>query len=147
MLALAACGMSSGNPYSAGDNGSSGDGGDGGGGGGSGSGGKATLSSWSIKPSAAWVARLDQNANFSGTLFTLVYKFSDTSEITCTATMSGTSASGTLTTTGCVANPAGSGMAASTGTGFASTGGTGSYSNDGATLSLCRADTSCNDYN
>jgi hypothetical protein len=104
------------------------------------------LSSWSIKPYGAWSARLDVNANLSGTPFTLLYKFADTSEITCTATMTGSEASGTLSTSACAVGGAVGSMADQTGTSFAETGGTGSYSNDGSTLLLCRASTTCNDY-
>lgn len=106
---------------------------------------KPTLSSWSVTPSALWTARLDIGGNLSGTAFLLVFQFSDTTETRCSATMYGNAAGGSYTTTSCAAGS--TGMANSTGTAPFATGGPGTYVNSGSTLTLCKSNSSCQDYN
>lgn len=108
---------------------------------------KITLSSWNIGNSA-WFARLDLNgANLSGTPFTLVFKYSDNSEVHCTNTeLTGTESSGTFDIAGSCTGPGTASMADSSPTIFETTG-IGSYSNNGAVLKLCRTGAaSCNSY-
>lgn len=105
---------------------------------------KSLLTAWYVA-NQAWGVRLDVGgANRSGTPFTLVFKFSDTTETQCTGTMTGSEASGTYDAASCV--DAGTGMSDSVGGAVFETGGVGSYTNDGSTLSLCKANTSCLEY-
>ncbi len=107
---------------------------------------KATLSSWHVANSA-WSVRLDLNsANLNGTNFTLVYKYSDNSEVHCSNTqMTGQSDTGTFNITGSCTGPGTGSMADSGPTNF-ETVGVGSYSNDGTVLKLCLHSGSCISY-
>ncbi len=113
--------------------------------GGGGSTNKAVLSSWATS-NAAWAIRLDlSGANITGTPFTLTIKFSDTSEIHCTATLNGDESTGTYTVASCTA-PGTSSMADSVGGSTFQTGGTGSYVNNGSSFYWCRANNACFTY-
>ena len=107
---------------------------------------KATLSKWKIINSA-WFVRLDVAGNLNGTPFTMVYKYSDNSEVHCTNTeMTGTESSGTLDVNGSCTGPGTGSMADSGPTDFETTGG-GSYSNNGSLLRLCATgSTNCISY-
>jgi uncharacterized protein YceK len=108
---------------------------------------KATLSSWATA-NAAWAIRLDlTGANITGTAFTLVVKFSDSSETHCSATISGTEASGSYYVSGCASTTPGSGSMSDTVGGSAfQTGGAGTYVNNGTTFYWCRANAACFTY-
>lgn len=108
---------------------------------------KATLSSWATS-NAAWAIRLDLNgANIGGTDFTLVVKFSDTSETTCAnSSLSGSEDFGTYITGSCTVNPSGSSMSNVIGVAPFQTVGSGTYTNNGSSIVLCKANNSCSTY-
>lgn len=108
---------------------------------------KATLSSWATS-NAAWAFRLDlSGANIAGTPFTMVIKYSDSSETHCSATLSGTEASGSYTVSSCATTMPGSGnMSDSTTASSFHTGGAGTYVNNGSSFYWCRANSSCFTY-
>ena len=108
---------------------------------------KDTLSAWSVSPSKAWAVRLDLNgANLSGTPFTMIAKFADSSETHCANTvLAGSEANGTWSSTSCVVQGTGH-MAASTGTSTFTTTGSGTYENTGSSLKLCRTTNGCTTY-
>jgi hypothetical protein len=108
---------------------------------------KVMLSAWAVANSS-FSYRLDtassSGANLSGTPFTVVVKYSDNSEVHCaSSSFSGTETSGSYDIANCTA--IGSGMCTSSPTSFES-GGAGTYSNNGTTLTLCKADTTCYTY-
>jgi hypothetical protein len=114
-------------------------------GGGGGSTNKAVLSSWATS-NAAWAIRLDlSGSNITGTPFSLTIKFSDTSEIHCTATLNGTESTGSYTVASCTA-PGTSSMADSVGGSTFQTGGAGTYVNNGSSFYWCRANNACFTY-
>lgn len=108
---------------------------------------KATLSSWDTG-NGAWQIRLDLNgANKDGTPFTLIVKFSDTSETSCAnSSLSGTEDFGTYTTGACTVNPAPASMSNIVGAAPFQTGGAGTYTNNGGSITLCKANTACSTY-
>ena len=108
---------------------------------------KAVLSSWTVTPGGAWTMRLDLGgANLSNNVFTLVYKFTDTSETQCSARMNGDQNSGTLTTTSCTLDSNGS-HSHTVGTVPFLTAGAGSYARvGGPIIQMCKANSTCHQY-
>lgn len=104
---------------------------------------KDLLSSWTLTGNGLWKLRLDLAPDHNGTNFSLVYKFSDDSEVVCsTANFAGSEGSGSYTASGCVATQ---GCTAGTGCQSTAFGGTvfqsgagGYYTNNGTSLTVCR---------